>query len=158
MQNKLLLPEETTDTRPAITTALTKGVSRLLRHAGYATLAEFILPAGRRVDVAGLNHKGELFFVEIKSCREDFVVDQKWHEYLGFCDHFAFATAGDFPHDILPAEEGLILADGFGGEFMRPATHRPLAAARRKAMTIKFARQASSRLHQVATEPGPEKI
>ncbi len=39
----------------------------------------------------------------------------------------------DFPLALLPPEEGLILADRFGGEIMRAAPPRALGAARRKA-------------------------
>ena len=51
--------------------------------------------------------------VEIKSCRPDFMCDRKWQDYLGYCDRFYFAVDSDFPYDLLPADEGLILADRF---------------------------------------------
>ncbi|HLT00753.1 MAG TPA: MmcB family DNA repair protein, partial [Geminicoccaceae bacterium] len=82
-----------------------------------------------------------------KSCRADFRGDRKWHEYLAFCDRFYFAVARDFPLDLLPAEEGVILADRFGAEIVRPARLRALGPARRKAMLIRFGRAAATRLH-----------
>jgi hypothetical protein len=49
-------------------------------------------------------------------------------------DHFYFAVASDFLLAVLPPQEGLILADRFGGEIVREAPLRALSAARRKAM------------------------
>lgn len=124
---------------------LTRGVARLFRDLGLAPLPEFSIPNGRRVDMAGLDQKGRLVIAEIKSCQADFDADDKWRDYLPFCDFFFFAVAEHFPRDILPAEEGLIIADGFGGAVLREAVERPLAAARRKAVTLRFARQAAAR-------------
>ncbi|MEM9495331.1 MAG: MmcB family DNA repair protein [Pseudomonadota bacterium] len=134
---------DTTLARPDRTTILTRGVARLFVSLGLAPLAEFKLANGRRVDVAGLDERGRLVFAEIKSCRADFDVDEKWPDYLEFCDAFYFAVDTEFPHELLPASEGLIFADGFGGMIERAAQDRPLAAARRKAVTIRFARQAA---------------
>src|SRR5690606_37245377 len=96
--------------RPDVTLALTRGVSRLFRDLGLAPMAEFRLPNGRRADMAGLCPKGRLVIAEIKSCEADFAADGKWEDYLGFCDEFYFAVTADFPRDLLPAAEGLILA------------------------------------------------
>jgi hypothetical protein len=41
---------------------------------------------------------------------------------------------------VLPDEPGLIVADGFGGAVVRDAPATPLAPARRKALTLAFAR------------------
>jgi hypothetical protein len=46
----------------------------------------------------------------------------------------------------LPAAEGLILADRFGGEIVRAGPLRVLSPSRRKAMLIRFSRAAASRL------------
>jgi hypothetical protein len=75
----------------------------------------------RRADVAGLSDGGEIWIVEIKSCLEDFRADQKWPEYREFCDRLFFAVAPDFPREVLPQETGLIIADRYGGEIVRPA-------------------------------------
>jgi hypothetical protein len=61
-------------------------------------------------------------------------------------NRFYFAVASGFPRDLLPAVEGLILADRFGGEIVRAAKVRPLGPARRKAMLIRFGRVAAGRL------------
>jgi hypothetical protein len=141
--------------RPDVTAVLTRGVSRLFGDLGFAPLAEFRLPNGRRADIAGLCAKGRLIIAEIKSCQADFDVDQKWAEYLPFCDEFYFAVSSDFPMDILPADEGLIIADGFGGAIIRPSSALAMAAARRKAITLRFARQAAARSAFILEELKP---
>ncbi len=132
--------------RPNVTQALTRGVVRLFVDLGLSPLVEFRLPNGRRADVAGLDRGGRLILAEVKSCQADFDADAKWTDYLPFCDGFYFAVSGQFPQSLLPAGEGLIVADGFGGAVIRTAPERPLAAARRKAVTLRFARQAAMRL------------
>ena len=131
--------------RPETTAQVTRGAARLLAALGYAPLAEVTLPNGRRADLMALGRKGEIFIVEVKSSLEDFRCDQKWHEYQPYCDAFAFAVAPEFPREILPETPGLIVADGFGGAVLREAPPVPLAGARRKALTLAFARLAAMR-------------
>jgi hypothetical protein len=125
---------------------LARGVTRLFADLGIAALAELPLANGRRVDVIGLGRDGSVHVVELKSCRADFLTDRKWPEYLDFADHFYFGVAADFPLALLPQTEGLILADRFGAEVVRQPAYRPLPAARRKALTLRFARAAAGRL------------
>ncbi len=139
-----------TVTRPEITANVTRGAARLLVDLGYAPLAEVTLPNGRRADLMAVSRKGELAIIEVKSGVEDYRVDRKWHEYLPYCDRFAFAVAPEFPQHILPEEPGLIVCDGFGGAVLREAPATPLAPARRKALTIGFARLAAMRAMGVA--------
>ena len=139
-----------TITRPEITANVTRGAARLLVDLGYAPLAEVTLPNGRRADLMAVSRKGELAIIEVKSGIEDYRVDRKWHEYLPYCDRFAFAVAPEFPQHILPEEPGLIVCDGFGGAVLREAPATPLAPARRKALTIGFARMAAMRAMGVA--------
>ena len=134
-----------TVTRPEITTAVTRGAARLLIDLGYAPLAEVTLPNGRRADLMALSRKGHILIIEVKSGLEDFRVDRKWHEYMPYCDAFAFAVAPEFPQGVLPEEPGLIVADGFGGAILREAPVTPLAGTRRKALTLAFARLAAWR-------------
>ena len=139
--------------RPESTAAVTRGAARLLVALGYSPLLEVTLPNGRRADLMALGRKGEIFIVEVKSGIEDFRVDLKWPEYRPYCDAFAFAVAPEFPRDILPEEPGLIIADGFGGAVLREAGIVALAGARRKALTLAFARLAALRAAGVvATE------
>ena len=139
-----------TFSRPETTQTVTRGVARLFQALGYAPLLEVGLPNGRRADLMALGPKGEIFIVEVKSGVEDFRMDVKWPEYLPYCDAFAFAVAPEFPRDILPEEPGLIVADGFGGAVLREAPVVPLAGARRKALTLAFARLAALRAGGVA--------
>jgi len=131
--------------RPQTTQVVTRGAARLLIGLGYAPVAEVSLPNGRRADLMGLGRRGEIVIVEVKSSLEDFRTDQKWGDYLPFCDHFYFAVAPEFPQHILPQGPGLIVADGFDGAVLTPATPAPLAPARRKALTLAFARLAALR-------------
>lgn len=131
--------------RPETTGVVTRGAARLLVALGYAPLAEVCLPNGRRADLMALGPKGDLVIVEVKSGLDDYRTDLKWPEYLPFCDAFYFAVAPEFPRDILPEEPGLIVADGFGGAVLRDAPATPLAPARRKALTLAFARLAALR-------------
>lgn len=131
--------------RPETTASVTRGAARLLTALGYAPLAEVTLPNGRRADLMALGPRGQIFIVEVKSCVDDFRVDQKWQEYQPYCDAFAFAVAPEFPREVLPEEPGLIVADGFGGAVLREAPVAQLAGARRKALTLAFGRLAALR-------------
>ena len=132
-------------TRPETTSAVTRGAARLVGSMGYAPLAEVGLPNGRRADLLALGPKGEIVIVEVKSSPEDYLCDRKWGEYLPYCDAFYFAVGPEFPKSLLPEEPGLIVADGFGGAVVRDALLTPLAGARRKALTLAFARLAAMR-------------
>lgn len=112
---------------------------------GYAPALELALPNGRRADVTAINHKGEIVMVEVKSCRADFEVDNKWPEYREYCDRFYFAVSEDFPRELLPETEGLMVADAFGGAVVREAATDGLSGARRKQTLIRFARHAAFR-------------
>src|SRR5215469_11230817 len=128
--------------RPETTSAVTRGAGRLMADLGYAPLVEVTLPNGRRADIMALGPRGEIAIAEVKSGLEDFKTDHKWGDYLPYCDAFYFAVAPEFPREVLPDEPGLIVADGFGGAVVRAAPATPLAPARRKALTIAFARLA----------------
>jgi hypothetical protein len=141
--------------RDAITREVCRGVGRLLRAHGFACLNELPLPNGRRADVIGLSMSGDIWIVEVKSGVEDFRVDNKWPEYRDFSDALFFAVAPDFPVGILPADTGLILADRYGGEIVRAAPEHRLAPARRKSMTLRFARAAALTLQSII-DPGLE--
>ena len=129
-----------------------RGVQRLMRAQNFSSIAEMPLANGRRADVMALGQSGELWIVEIKSSIADFRSDHKWTEYRDYCDALYFAVAPDFPYSILPEDAGLILADAYAGEIIRPAPVLRLAGARRKAVTSSFARLAAFRL-QALTDP-----
>ncbi len=132
--------------RPETTLSVTRGAARLMADMGYAPLLEVCLPNGRRADVMALGRKGDIVICEVKSGIEDYRIDRKWPEYAPFCDAFFFAVAPEFPQAILPDEPGLIVADGFGGAVVRDAPVLPLASARRKALTLAFARLGAMRV------------
>jgi hypothetical protein len=141
--------------RDAVTREVCRGVGRLMRALGFASLNELPLPNGRRADVVGLSASGDIWIVEVKSSIEDLRADHKWPEYRDFSDALFFAVAPDFPVEILPADTGLILADRYGGEIVRPAPELRLAPARRKSMTLRFARAAALTL-QTVSDPNLE--
>jgi len=131
--------------RPEVTLAVTQGVLRYCADMNWAPLTEVTLKNGRRADVLALDKAGKFHLFEVKSSREDFVVDQKWQDYLAFCDSFSFAVAPDFPLDLIPEDVGLMICDAYGWHTVRPPYQDPLHASRRKAMTLMFARLAAFR-------------
>ncbi|WP_299611844.1 MmcB family DNA repair protein [uncultured Tateyamaria sp.] len=132
---------------------LARGVSRHLASLGWAAVEELVPARGLRVDVMALGPKGEIWVVECKSSRADFMSDQKWEGYLDWCDRFFWAVDSDFPVDLLPEGTGLIIADAYDAEIIRMAPEDKLAPARRKVMVQKFATHAARRL-QSLRDPG----
>jgi hypothetical protein len=132
-------------TRPETTNAVTRGAARLFLALGYTPLAEVGLPNGRRADLMALGPRGEIAIAEVKSGLDDYRTDRKWAEYAPFCDAFYFAVDADFPRHILADGPGLIVADAFGGAVLVEPPVVPLAPARRKALTLTFARLAAAR-------------
>lgn len=131
--------------RPQTTGVVTRGAARLLLALGHTPLAEVALPNGRRADLMALGPRGEITIVEVKSSLEDYRCDHKWGDYLPYCDAFYFAVAPEFPRRILAEGPGLIVADAFGGAVLIDAPSTPLAPARRKSLTLAFARLAAMR-------------
>lgn len=127
---------------------LARGVSRALDAMGHAVLVELPLGDGRRADVVGLDAKGRFVIVEIKSSLADFRADGKWPDYLPHCDRFYFAVPPEFPRDVLPLDHGVMVADGYGAEILRPAALVPMAERLRKRQWLRFARHAASRLRR----------
>lgn len=120
--------------------AIQRGMIRALAQQNIACLPEVPLPNHRRADLMAVTDKGEIWIIEIKSGLADFQADQKWPDYLPYCDKFYFAVAPDFPTEVLPATCGFWLADAYGGEVLREAETQKLAAARRHVMLRRAAR------------------
>jgi len=137
-----------TDDSP-LSLSLARGVCRALAERGFASLTEFALANGRRADVMALGRDGELVIVEIKSSVQDFRADGKWPDYREFCDRFYFAVPQSFPAALIPEDCGLIVADGFAAAILRESPRSPLPAARRKAVTLRFALAGSERLRRL---------
>ena len=128
---------------------LTRGLCRALVDLGYAPLTEFHLGSGRRADVIAVDKAGAILIAEVKSSAEDYRADRKWMDYLAWCDRFYFCVPAGFDTALLPNDCGLILADGYGAEFRREPRATPLAAPRRRALTLRLARAAAGRLHRL---------
>lgn len=142
---------------PAVTAAeVARGTSRLFRRADIFVQSEVGLRNHRRCDLMGINAKGEIIIVEIKCARADLLGDQKWTEYLEYCDRFFWAVPLGFDtaplnrEAFLPDRTGLIIADGYDGEIARSAARHALAPARRKKETERLARTAMNRLMRLA--------
>lgn len=141
--------------------AVARGVSRLFLRNQIMVQPEVSLRNGRRADLMGINAKGEIIIVEIKCARGDLLGDQKWTEYLDYCDRFFWACPAGFdcsPIDgeaFLPERTGLIIADAYDAEIARPAALVPLAAARRKVEVERMARLAMRRLMGLADPDSP---
>lgn len=129
---------------------LARGVCRMLMDCGFSPLTEVPTRCGRRMDVCALGPAGEIWCVEVKSSRADFMSDGKWPAYLDWCDRLYFAVPEGFPDELLPSEHGLIRADGWGAEVLRHGEENRLASARRKAVTLRFARLAADRVTRAA--------
>jgi hypothetical protein len=127
---------------------LARGVCRAIEQLGYASLVEFPLANGRRADILALGKSGDLIVVEIKSSVADFRADRKWTSYREFADCLYFAVPRDFPALLIPEDCGLIVADGFGAALLRDGMSHPLAPSRRRALTLRFARIAATRLRR----------
>ena len=140
------------DDQPLVAADVARGVARLLFRQDCVALCEVPLGNGRRADLMALDAKGCVTIVEIKVSRADLRGDMKWPDYLDYCDRFLWAVPASF--DLAPFEEewfrpdiaGLIVADRYDAAVVRTAAHRPLAGARRKVETLRFARAAARRL------------
>lgn len=137
---------------------IARGVCRALAGYNFTSLEEFVPKRGLRVDVLALGPKGEIWVVECKSSRADYMSDSKWQGYLEFCDRFFWAVDTDFPVELLPDDTGLIMADAWGGEILRMPVETKLAGARRKALTLKFARDTARRLQGLRDPRTPNGI
>ena len=129
-----------------------RGTTRLLARGDCLAMPEVSLGNGRRADLMGLCPKGHVTIVEVKVSRADLLGDTKWTDYLAYCDKFFWALPAGFDTalldrpELLPERAGLIVADRYDAVVVRDPAHVPLAAARRRAETLRFARRAARRL------------
>ena len=136
-----------------------RGIGRLFARNDIWCLAEVPLRNGRRADLMGIDAKGHLVIVEIKVSRADLLGDAKWTDYLDHCDRFYWGLAAHLDRSCMetaafqPERCGLIVADGYDAEILRPAPTVPLNAARRKAEVERLARAALRRQLSL-TDPG----
>ena len=99
---ELAAPQEPANSDCEGARAILKGTQRLLRALNVESVSEVTLASGRRADILGIRHNGEIWIVEIKSSIADFRADQKWPEYRDYCDG-RFHCRSDF---ILRASAG----------------------------------------------------
>lgn len=135
-----------------------RGIGRLFARNDIWCLAEVPLKNGRRADLMGIDAKGLVVIVEIKVARADLLGDAKWPDYLDYCDRFYWGLPPALDRAPLeseafrPATCGVIVADSYDAEILRPAALEPLAAARRKAQVEYLARIAMRR-HMAMIDP-----
>ena len=132
-------------------TGVARGVMRLFARNDIWCLSEMPLRNGRRADLMGVDAKGQIVIVEIKVARSDLLGDGKWPDYLDFCDRFFWALPPGLDRGPLDSEDyrpdscGVIVADSYDAEILRPAPLQPIAAARRKKELERLARTALRR-------------
>lgn len=135
-----------------------RGIGRLFARNDIWCLPEVPLRNGRRADLMGIDPKGLIVIVEIKVARADLLGDTKWPDYLDYCDRFYWGLPPGLERAPLdsaayrPETCGVIVADGYDAEILRPAAFDPLAAARRKVQVEHLARVAMRR-HTALLDP-----
>ena len=150
---------ETGESSRAIEVA--RGICRLFARNDIWCLAEMPLRNGRRADLMGVDGKGRVVIVEIKTARADLLGDAKWPDYLDFCDRFYWGLSPDLDRACLEGEDfrpdccGIIVADAYDAEILRPAPSHPLPAARRKVEVERLARAAMRRHHALIDPQHP---
>ena len=138
--------------------AVIRGICRLFARNDIWALAEMPLRNGRRTDLMGVDAQGQIVIVEIKTARGDLLGDGKWPDYLDFCDRFYWGLPPELDRTVLERDAyrpdccGIIVADGYDAEVVRPAPTRPLNAARRRVELERLAR-AALRRQVVAHDP-----
>ena len=131
---------------------ISRGVMRHFAQIGLSSLSEFSPIRGLRVYIVALGPSDETWIVECKSGRNDFKSDNKWHNYLDWCDRYFWAVDAEFPIDILPYDTGLIIADPYDASILREAPLNKVSAARRKKLIKSIAKSACNRV-LVHTDP-----
>ena len=135
--------------------AVARGICRLFARNDIWCLAEMPLRpingSVRRADLMGVDAKGRIVIVEIKVSRADLLGDGKWPDYLAHCDRYYWGLPPQLDRTclndaaFLPHACGVIVADGYDAEIVRPAPALPLAAARRRVEVERLARAALRR-------------
>jgi hypothetical protein len=154
-----LSPLSDSNLRPVLGAGdVARGIGRLFARNDIWCLAEVPLKNGRRADLMGIDAKGLVVIVEIKVARADLLGDAKWPDYLDYCDRFYWGLSPALDRAPLenealrPATCGVIVADSYDAEILRPAALEPLAAARRKTQVEHLARIAMRR-HMAMIDP-----
>ena len=158
MPDSLAVPLTATAAEERAARAVARGICRLFARNDVWCIAEMPLRCGRRADLMGIDAKGRIVIVEIKVSRADLLGDGKWPDYLDYCDRFYWGLPPALDRACLEGEGfqpqrcGVIVADGYDAEIVRPAPALPLSPARRKVEIERLAR-ASLRRHLVGLDP-----
>ena len=145
------LPKSTRAAEERAALGVARGICRLFARNDIWCLAEMPLRSGRRADLMGVDAKGRIVIVEIKVSRADLLGDGKWPDYMAHCDRFYWGLPPQLDRTclegaaFLPHACGVIVADGYDAEIVRPAPALPLAAARRRVEVERLARAALRR-------------
>ena len=124
----------------------------MFARGGIWCLPEMPLKGGRRADLMGIDAKGHVVIVEVKVSRADLLGDAKWQDYLAHCDKFYWALPPALDRTVLedlafrPDCCGIIVADAYDAQVVRPAPTDPLPPARRKVEVERLARTAMRRM------------
>lgn len=146
-----LAPDPAANPTKRAAQAVARGICRLFARNDIWCLREMPLRSNRRADLMGIDAKGRIVIVEIKVSRADLLGDAKWPDYLDHCDRFYWGLSPQLDRACLETELfmpqacGVIVADGYDAEIVRPAPQLPLAAARRKVEVERLARTALRR-------------
>jgi hypothetical protein len=138
------------DGRPAA--SVVRGICRLFARNDIWCIAEMPLRCGRRADLMGIDARGQVVIVEVKVSKADLLGDAKWTDYLDYCDRFYWGLSSALDpamvaHEaFLPERSGLIVADGYDAEIVRPAASVPMVAARRRVEVERLARASMRRM------------
>ncbi len=146
-----ILADPSSDTAPRAA-EVARGIMRLFARNDIWCLTEMPLRNNRRADLMGIDAKGQIVIVEIKVARGDLLGDNKWTDYLDYCDRFYWGLCPQLDRTPVESEEfrpdacGVIVADSYDAEIIRPAPLAPLAAARRKVEVERLSRTAMRRM------------
>ena len=146
------MASQSLDSNPTTAAEVARGINRLFARNSIWCLTEMPLRNNRRADLMGIDAKGQIIIVEIKVARGDLLGDHKWPDYLDFCDRFYWGLPPSLDRSPLeteafrPEDCGVIVADSYDAEIIRPAPLAPLAAARRKVEVERLARAAMRRM------------
>lgn len=137
---------------------MARGTCRLLWLQGWSPLCEVTVADGHRADVMAIGRTGEILIIEIKVSAADLKGDRKWHHYRDWCDRFAWGVPADLAHHLeaeqfAPDTCGLLVADRHEALWVRDPCEARLSPARRRAMTLAFARTGAERALR-GTDPG----
>lgn len=148
MSNASATPKDKRITNYFPAAIITKAVANFFHEMGDATMSEFTLKTGRRVDLIALSRSQQVTIVEVKSSLADFSSDKKWQNYLDWADQFYFAVAENFPVERLADKMrcGILITDGFDMHILREAPLRKLPTQRRTHLIRRLAFAAMMRL------------